>query len=181
VVLPLDYWLEIILTIVNQGEPRAVSERLRSLLEQLIKDKNKLPLRHQFAWSLPPLLISVTRGNRLRLQANLDPSSQAELEDPDWFSWMATKHRHEFEGVIYALSADPLGERIRRCDHCRVFFVARRNHSRPHHFCSEQHRRAFDHAHRDPKQQAEYMRQYRQNLQVRRRAGRGRRRKSTAP
>jgi hypothetical protein len=178
VVLPLDYWLEIILKIVNQGEPGAVSERLRRLLERLIKDKNKLPLRNQFAWPLPPLSVGV-HGNRLLLQSDLEPSDEAEYFDPDSFSRMAIKHGNEFEGVIYALSADPLGERIRRCDQCGDFFVARRNHRRKRHFCSEEHRRAFDHAHREPKEQAEYMRQYRQNLQVRRRVTRQRRRKST--
>ena len=50
---------------------------------------------------------------------------------------------------------------VRTCDQCGEMFLANGNHRRDHAFCSEEHRRAFDQANRDPKQAAAYMRQWR--------------------
>jgi hypothetical protein len=173
--LPLASWLKTILEIVNERtEPNPVTARLGTRLQQLIEDT--LPLRRHFQRPLPPVFVSL-RGRSLGLLTDLGPSDDVEVEEINkqgYLRWIATQHRDELEGAIYALSADPLGARVRRCDHCHSFFIVRRNHRRKRHFCRPEHRRAFDHSHRDPKKQAAYMRDYRQTLAERARTRRKR-------
>jgi hypothetical protein len=161
--LPLKKWLDVILKIANAqaGKHEPAVSRLRLRLDQLIK--GNLPARRLFVRPLPPLGVAVRR-NGVRLVSMLGPSNEADLEEvkaEGYLSWIMAEHAETLEGVIYALSADPLGALIRRCDHCQLFFVMRRNHRRAHSFCCEDHRRAFEHAHRDKKTQAAYMRRYR--------------------
>lgn len=173
--LPLAEWLDTVLQVANEGESNPVAVFLRGRLKQLLK--GTLPLRGPFSRPLPPLFVAVS-GRRLQLSAHLGPLSAAdaeEIEQEGYIEWISARYRNELEGVVYALSADPLGARVRRCDHCEEFFLAKRNHRRKHHFCRPEHRRAFDHAHRDPETQAAYMRTYRQV-----RAARARTRKNRA-
>jgi hypothetical protein len=167
--LPLGKWIETILRIANA--PHAIDTDtawLRKRLDQLIK--GTLPARYRFTRRLPPLGIAIQRDG-LRLFTYLGPSDETELEEQQRagnLQWLAEHHREALEGAIYALSADSLGTRVRRCDYCSLFFVIQRNHRRRHHFCCKDHRRAFDHAHRDRRAQADYMRRYR-DVQRRRR------------
>lgn len=57
---------------------------------------------------------------------------------------------------------EKLAQRLRRCDECGNYFLAKGDHRRAHSFCREPCRRLFDQKHRDPTKQAEYMRAYRQ-------------------
>lgn len=64
--------------------------------------------------------------------------------------------------TVALLHTDPDRRRLlRRCDECRVFFIAKGNFERAHHFCSEPCRRKYDREHRDPERQRNYMRAYR--------------------
>jgi hypothetical protein len=151
--LPLRAWLDTIIAIVNaQTTANHVATLLRKRLTQLIA--GDLPMRLKLRRHLPQLGVSVSR-NVVELHhyrgEDVDPRREPVHRDKGY----------ELEGVIYVLSADPLRNLVRRCDHCDKFFVAARNHRRKHHFCCTAHRRAFDHAHRDPKKQAAYMRKYR--------------------
>ena len=67
--------------------------------------------------------------------------------------------------VVMLLAHDPIARRLRRCDweECQRFYVAVRDHKRGHSFCSEEHRRLFDVATRDPAEAAAYMREWRKN------------------
>jgi hypothetical protein len=155
--LPLAAWLKTLLDNVNVAEhDDDTANRLRLRLQQLID--GKLPLRGHFKRLLPPLFVSL-RGSRLNVTPEFSPRDVEEAQGEGWS--LLEEYGEALEGVIYALSGDPLGSRLRRCDYCRIFFVMKRNHRRIHHFCCEEHRRAYEHAHRDRDAQAAYMRRWR--------------------
>jgi hypothetical protein len=163
--LPLRDWLDTILKIVNAPDELPGATRLRKELDQMVKGKltARGVLATRFAHSLPPLNVSIHR-NKVLLTTGLAPSTEVEAEEAKEegeLCWIATRHGPALQGAIIALLADRLGTLVRRCDHCGLYFVLKRNHRRQHHFCCEDHRRAFDHVHRDPTAQAEYMRKYR--------------------
>ena len=155
--LPFAEWLSTLLMNVNAADEHdATAILLRRRLEQLIA--GRLPLRHQFMRQLPPLYVRCGK-HQLYLSTDFGPRNAEEAEEA---GYVLERFAEVLETVIYALSVDPLGKRVRRCDLCRRFFVAKRDHRRERSFCCTDHRRAFDHAHRDRKRQAIYMRNYRQ-------------------
>jgi hypothetical protein len=166
--LPLEDWLKYVLDVANATGDHPFTTLLRQKLRQLIDGKLLGPLSRRIAHPLPPLFADV-RSGRLRVFTDLEFSKQAageRLEDLDKVAWLNEHFAEELDGALYALAVDELGKRIRQCDQCGSFFVFKRNHRRPHYFCCEEHRRRFDHAHRDREQQAAYMRKRRHDEKI---------------
>ena len=170
--LPLESWLTTILRIVNDTSAASspAVRRLRQLVAQLIDDT--LPGRSGFIVHrlLPPLEVSVSKQRGVRLASHLGPSNEHDIREADeqgHAAWLAEQYAQRFEGAVYVISADPLGRRVRLCSWCGRFYLAKRDHRRLRTFCSPTCRHAFEHAKRDPKEWADYMRELR-NVRKRR-------------
>ncbi len=113
-----------------------------------------------------------------RTQAFTSPSEIARA-NAEWLSRLAKENETKCLAVIAALGVDTEARRLLRCDHCERFFFARAAHRRAHNFCCDDHRRAYDVAHRDPKRIAAYMREYRKNPMRKKKRSRRRLRSSS--
>jgi hypothetical protein len=118
---------------------------------------------------LPSVAMRILRGRtEVVARAPTLPDTPAVRLDAHW----AVGSRTELEAiadqllsVVMLLAHDPIARRLRRCDweECQRFYVAVRDHKRGHSFCSEEHRRLFDVATRDPAEAAAYMRDWRKS------------------
>jgi hypothetical protein len=113
--------------------------------------------------SEPPMKVATEPGDLRRFEG-------------EWLSQLAKANEAKCLAVIAALSADPDASKLMRCAHCQQFFWSRTAHRRTHNFCREEHRRAYDLAHRDPKVMARKMREWRSNLMTKKGVARLRRR-----
>jgi hypothetical protein len=166
----LDRWLSEVLRVANSNSSSPeIRARLRDRLQQVLDQRfEDTPPSFPYAGlPLPRTTVRVKRGRVI-----------IDIEQPPLPITVKGRYAKGYEdlltAVVLALAADPRARRLRRCDgnECGVFFIARANHRRVHHFCSEAHRRAYDVAHRDPKKLATYMRNYRRVLAHRRKGKR---------
>jgi hypothetical protein len=161
----VDLWLPRLLEIANTrgGLGDGVNGRLRDELSAIVDGSFETG-----DVVLPPVAVRVTGGRAALVPvgalATL-PVRQTRDERARW----AEAHEADLQAAVAALAADRRARRLRLCAQCDAFFVAKADHRRAHSFCSDRCRQLFDHAHRDPKAQATYMRTYRKTLKRRRR------------
>ena len=167
----LDVWVDALLRIVNQTdemgeillahEPGDARSRLQNALQRIVDGKPGIIA----AKTLENLVDDKTVRWLPRVGVRIDERGRAipVFQKSDAYVILDEETLHT---VIIVLAADPRARRLRRCDwqKCRAFFFTKANHRRAHSFCSEQHRRAYDVARRDPEQIAKYMKKYRSTV-----------------
>jgi hypothetical protein len=182
----LRAWMRLVLQVANtpkdQQQGRVVHYQVQSALVDVINGgpgvwpgapgpQSEIPL--------PPFAMRILRGRtEVVARAPTRPETPAAELDKHW----AVGSRTELEAiadqllsVVMLFAHDPMARRLRRCDweDCQRFYFAMRDHKREHSFCSEEHRRFFDVATRDPTQAAAYMRDWRKKrARQRNRSGR---------
>jgi hypothetical protein len=172
----LEAWMGLVLQVANtprdQQQGRVVHYQVQTALDDVINGgpgvwpgapgpPSDIPL--------PPVAMRILRGRtEVVARAPTLPDTPPVGLDKHW----AVGSRTELEAiadqllsVVMLFAHDPMARRLRRCDweDCQRFYFAVRDHKRGHSFCSEDHRRLFDVATRDPAQAAAYMREWRKN------------------
>lgn len=143
-----DSWVREVLRVANDPltDPE-IRSRLRAAIRGQLRDLMPVPL--------PAAQVSVMNGR---------VAVRSELPLPITVSG---QHAWDYAKRMIAVALSPRGRRLHVCDHCEKVFEGKGAFKRTR-FCSEKHRRAWDRAHRDPKEQAAYMRQYRRRKKLER-------------
>jgi hypothetical protein len=161
----VDLWLPPLLEIANTrgGLGDGVNGRLRDALGAIVDGSFETG-----DVVLPPVAVRVSGGRAALVPVDALatlPVRESRAERARW----AEEHEADLHAAVAALAADRRVRRLRVCDACEAFFVAKADHRRAHSFCSDRCRQSWDHKQRDPTAQATYMRTYRRALKRRKR------------
>jgi hypothetical protein len=178
----LKDWVAEVLRVANGRETDPdIRDRLRLALRQVV-DGRHVP-EDTVPLALPGMQVAIRHG-RVFIEADRPPVPITEqaarrglksmlIADEPLPITVAGQHAGRYGllllAVARACAALPVGRRLRHCDldSCGLFFLARGDHRRKRSFCCEDDRRKFDREHRDRKQQAAYMRDYREKRRKR--------------
>jgi hypothetical protein len=179
----LDPWKDLVVQIANSKDDGPVYARVREALEHVVRGGTGSNSEGPLDFPLPGLRVRVLSRRSVVVAASPPLPERASYVGFGLHRWDLDGQETQLQSIerellatVLMMAKDPRVSPLRRCDWtgCRMFFFAKANHRREHSFCCDDHRRAYDLAHRDPAKVAAAMRRYRAEQARRRKTDRKR-------